>query len=205
MRDRKSLLFNYAFLLGGAALIVLLDQYTKELVRQNIPLGGSWMPLEWLAPYARFVHWTNSGAAFGMLQDKGLIFAILAVIVSIGIIYYFPRVAHSSWGMRIALTMQLGGALGNLVDRVLFNGEVTDFISVGSFAVFNVADSSITVGVAILILVMLLEERRSQQKALETPAAEPVEAAAAESVETPAAEPAEAAAQPSETPDTLND
>lgn len=183
MRDRKSLLLNYSFLLGGAALIVLLDQVTKELVRQNIPLGGSWMPLEWLAPYARFVHWTNSGAAFGMLQDRGLIFAILAVIVSIGIIYYFPRVALSSWGLRVALTMQLGGALGNLVDRILFNGEVTDFISVGSFAVFNVADSSITIGVVILILSMLIEERRNQQKALETPAETPAEAPVAESTE----------------------
>ena len=54
----------YLFLFTVSGIIVALDQLTKELVREKIPLGGTWMPLEWLSPYARFVHWFNTGAAF---------------------------------------------------------------------------------------------------------------------------------------------
>lgn len=161
MQNRKTPLFNYLFLFTGAALIIGIDQISKALARQNIPPGGSWMPLEWLAPFLRFVHQTNSGAAFGMFQGNSLIFAILAVIISLGIIYYFPQVAHSSWGLRVALTMQLGGALGNLVDRILFNGQVTDFITLLSFTIINLADAFVTIGTGILILTLLIEDRRS--------------------------------------------
>jgi signal peptidase II len=89
-----------------------------------------------------------------------LIFAILAVLVSVLIISYFPSVSRKDWWMRLALGMQLGGALGNLVDRILRNGEVTDFISVGNFAIFNVADSCITVGVIVLVIGVWITERR---------------------------------------------
>ena len=65
--------------------------------------------------------------------------------------------------MRIALAMQFGGALGNLIDRILF-GPVTDFISAGNFAVFNVADASITVGVGLLILALWINERKGKQE-----------------------------------------
>lgn len=64
--------------------------------------------------------------------------------------------------MRIAIAMQLGGALGNLIDRIVF-GPVTDFISVGNFAVFNIADSSITVGVGLLILALWLDEKNEKK------------------------------------------
>ncbi len=153
---------DYAFLLGIAGFIVVVDQLTKYLVRTLLPFAGSWSPFLWLEPYIRIVHWQNTGAAFGMLQGFGLVFAILAVFVSIAILYYFPRVPSSEWAMRLAMAMQLGGAVGNLIDRITV-GTVTDFVSVGTFAVFNVADACISVGTVILILAVWDSERRQKK------------------------------------------
>lgn len=161
----KKYFSDYAYLLGIASVIVGLDQWTKHLVRTMIPLGGSWSPLPWLEPYARFVHWQNTGAAFGMFQNFGLVFTILAFVVSIAILYYFPRIPRNESILRLAMAMQLGGAVGNLIDR-LTQGTVTDFISVGNFAVFNVADASISVGTAVLILAVWLAEKKQKEEAL---------------------------------------
>jgi signal peptidase II len=153
---------DYLVLLPPVAVIILFDQWTKNWVRTTIPLGGSWSPWPWLEPYARFVHWQNTGAAFGIFQNLSLVFTILAFIVSIAILYYFPRLPRGEWLMRLALIMQLGGAVGNLIDRLTI-GTVTDFISVGTFAVFNLADASISVGTAILILAVWLSERKQRR------------------------------------------
>jgi signal peptidase II len=137
---------------------VLVDQYTKHLVRTRLALNESWNPIPWLAPYARVLHIKNTGAAFGLFKGANLFFTVVAIVVSIVIIYYSQRLPVGHWWMRVALGMQLGGALGNLVDRLVFH-TVTDFISLGSFAIFNVADASISVGVAFLALLMWLETR----------------------------------------------
>jgi len=155
---------DYAILIGVAALIVAFDQWTKYLVRTLIPFGQSWSPWPWLEPYARLVHWQNTGAAFGMFQGFGLVFTVLAFLVAIAILYYFPRVPQSEWALRVALVMMMGGAVGNLVDRLTL-GTVTDFVSVGTFAVFNVADASISVGTVILILAVWIGERKEKQLA----------------------------------------
>jgi signal peptidase II len=160
----KKYLWDYLFLIGIAAVIVGLDQWTKYLVRTQIPLGGSWSPWAWLAPYARIVHWQNTGAAFGMFQGFGLVFTVLAFIVTIAILYYFPRVPRNEWLLRITMTMMLGGAVGNLIDRLTI-GTVTDFVSVGTFAVFNVADASISVGTAIMVLAVWISERKQKKLA----------------------------------------
>jgi signal peptidase II len=151
---------TYLPLLLFASLIVALDQWTKWLVRTNIPFGGSWVPegWDWLSPYARIVHWYNSGAAFGMFQNGNLVFAVLAFIVIGAIFYYYPLVERTDWTLRLAMGMQVAGAAGNLVDRLTI-GKVTDFISVGTFPVFNMADASITVGVAVLVLGIWIKER----------------------------------------------
>ncbi len=159
----KRYLKDYAFLFSIAGLVVLFDQWTKNLVRDNLSLGEIWMPWEWLAPYARIVHWQNTGAAFGLGQDLSWIFAILAFVVVGAIIYYFPQVERSSWLIRLALGMQMGGALGNLIDRLMQDMHVTDFVSVGRFAVWNIADASIFVGTLILILGVWLEDRKQKQ------------------------------------------
>lgn len=153
----------YGFLAIVAGLIIALDQWTKHLVRTMLPLRGIWSPWEWLTPYARIVHWDNSGVAFGLFQGTGAIFLVLALVVSVIIIYYYPRITKNDWLLKIALSMQLAGALGNAIDRVFFNFRVTDFISVGEFPVFNVADSSISVGVCILLIGVWLQERKQAQ------------------------------------------
>ncbi len=84
---------------------------------------------------------------------------ILKIVVSLLIIYYFPQIPRSDKVVRLSLSMLLGGAIGNLIDRITL-GYVTDFISVGSFPVFNVADASISCGVAILFIAMWLQERK---------------------------------------------
>jgi len=150
-----------------ASLIIALDQWTKWLVRENIPFGGTWLPegWEWLSPYARIVHWQNSGAAFGIFQNGNVVFSVLAAVVIIVIFYYYPQVDPADWSLRIAMGMQMAGAAGNLIDR-LMHQEVTDFISVWTFAVFNVADASITVGVAVLLLGVWLRERAERREQL---------------------------------------
>jgi signal peptidase II len=154
----KKYLKDYIFLLSLAGVLIAIDQITKAIVRNNLVVGDVWAPWPWLLPYARIVHWTNTGAAFGMFQNLGGLFTILAVFVSLAILYYFPQVPRQDWPLRLALVLQLGGAVGNLIDRLTI-GSVTDFISVGNFAVFNLADASISVGAAVLVIGMWLKER----------------------------------------------
>jgi signal peptidase II len=158
----KNKLKDYLFLLSIAGVIVALDQWTKYLVRTNIAFSQTWMPWQWLSTYARIVHWKNTGAAFGIFQNFGGFFTILAFVVIAIILIFFPQIPRSDWPMRVAMSMQLGGAAGNLIDR-LSRGYVTDFVSVGNFAVFNVADASISVGVAVLILGMWIQEKNNKR------------------------------------------
>ncbi len=162
----KRVFETYGLLFFVAGAIIALDQWTKWIVRTSLPLGATWLPesLEWLSPYARFVHWQNSGAAFGMFQNGSMIFAALAFIVIAAIVYYFPQVEKHDWTLRLAMSMQLGGASGNLIDRLLRDGRVTDFISVGTFPVFNVADASISVGTVILLLGVYFQERAERRE-----------------------------------------
>ena len=91
-------------------------------------------------------------------------FTVLAVIISILIIIYFPRIAKEDWPLRLALGLQLGGAIGNLIDRLTV-GHVTDFIAIGEFPVFNVADAAITMGVVVLIIGMWINEKEKEKAA----------------------------------------
>jgi signal peptidase II len=153
---------NYAGLLLFTAVIIALDQWTKWLVRENIPFMGTWLPdgMEWLSPYARIVHWYNTGAAFGMFQGYGWFFTILAFVVTMLILFYYPRTDPQDWWLRLAMGMQMSGALGNVIDRLTLDWKVTDFVSIGNFPVFNVADASITLGVVILLIGVWWKEGR---------------------------------------------
>jgi signal peptidase II len=169
---------NYWGIFTIAAVIIALDQWTKWLVRTNIPESQSWLPdsLLWLSPYARIVHWYNKGAAFGIFQEGSMVFTVLAFIVSAAIIYYYPQVSKQDWPLRLAMSMQLGGAIGNLIDRLTI-GHVTDFISIGTFPVFNIADSSISVGCVVLLLGVWWQERAAKkEKARAASADQPGEA-----------------------------
>lgn len=159
----KSAFKKYTLLAGIAVLVVSLDQITKTFIRQNLAVGQTWMPWEWLAPYARFVHWLNDGVVFGLFQGRGDIFIVLTITVIVAIIYFYPRIPESDQPLRIALAMQASGAVGNLIDRLTL-GHVIDFISVGNFPVFNVADSSITLGVGVLLIGLYMDERKKMKE-----------------------------------------
>ena len=175
---KRSLLSDYGFLIGVAGVIVGLDQWTKFLVRTNLAVGESWVPFDWLRPYARIVHWNNTGAAIGIFPSGGVVFTVIAVLLIGAILYYFPQIPREQVASRIALALQLGGATGNLLSR-MFHGAVTDFVSLGSFAVFNVADSCISIGAALLVGAMWVEERRNKQRG----EADPVEESGSRNLE----------------------
>lgn len=156
----RNFLHRYGFLFAIAGTIVLLDQISKTLVRVYIPLGDFWAPWRWLVPYARLVHISNAGAAFGMLPHLSDIFTILSIVVVIAILYYFPKVPRSDWLLRLAMGLEMGGALGNLIDR-LQQGHVTDFVSIGKFPVFNVADASISIGVVLMVFSLWSKDQES--------------------------------------------
>ena len=160
----KKILKEYLFLFPVSGTIILLDQITKAIVRTNLLQGEAWSPWPWLMPYARIVHWYNTGVAFGLLQGQNLIFTILAVIIASAIIYYYPKFSNEEWPLRLALALQFGGAMGNLIDRITL-GHVTDFISVGNFAVFNIADASITVGVGVMIFGIWWKDKLESKQA----------------------------------------
>lgn len=158
----KKLVSDYLFLFLIAGTIVFFDQLTKAWIRQNLELGEIYSPIIWLSDFVRLLHWKNYGAAFGIFQNGSLIFTILAFIVSLVIIYYFPQVPRDQWIIRTAMAMMLGGAVGNLIDR-LHQGYVTDFISVSEFPVFNIADASISTGVVVLFIGMWLQDRKKPE------------------------------------------
>jgi signal peptidase II len=153
----KKYILSYLFLFSIAGSMILLDQFTKGWVRTNVPSGSIFMPDFWLTPFARIMNWHNSGAALGLFQGAGSIITILSFVVSIAIIYYFPQIPAREWAMRLSMSLLLGGAIGNVLDR-LFHGYVTDFISIWRLPVFNIADLCITSGVVILAFGMLLDE-----------------------------------------------
>ena len=84
---------------------------------------------------------------------------ILAIVVALGIVYYFPQVPRKDWPMRLAMGLEFGGAVGNLFDRLTV-GWVTDWLSIWRFPVFNVADFCITMGVIVLLLGVWYQERQ---------------------------------------------
>lgn len=155
-----------------AAIVVALDQWTKSWVRASLPKGER-VPLlgEWLM----FQHVDNYGAAFGLFQNANTLFTVVAIVLSIGMLIYVRYLPSDGWFLRLLLGLMLGGALGNLVDRVT-QGFVTDFILMGIpgryyWPNYNVADMGIvggTVGLAIVVLWEDLFARRNDR-----PAADP--------------------------------
>jgi signal peptidase II len=123
------------------------------------------VPIPGLENVIRFTHTANSGAVFGLFQGTGMFFAVLAVIVAGAIIYFNVTLPGGQWLLRLALGLQLGGALGNLVDR-LRQGHVTDFIDIGPWYIFNVADMAIVGGVILFGIVLIRDERQARKVAL---------------------------------------
>ena len=144
-------------------VIVVLDQVTKSMVRAAVPVHESVTVIPGLLD---ITHALNSGAAFGILDGanfpfKTALIAVIATAALIGVGIYAASLAHHQLVARAGLALIVGGAAGNLIDRVRA-GSVVDFVDVywrtHHFWAFNVADSAISVGVTILILDMLTTE-----------------------------------------------
>lgn len=161
-----------------AAVIVALDQWSKGWIEHNLPVGGVLVPVPALEPYLKIVHLTNTGAAFGIMQGQGGVFVLIALVVIVAVLAYARYLPANSWAVRLCLGLQLGGAVGNLWDRIEW-GHVTDFVLLTlplrgrelQWPAFNVADSAIVVGVIILALLLLRSER--QDTAAQAPQAPP--------------------------------
>jgi signal peptidase II len=144
-------------------VIVVVDQVTKALVRAHLPLYTS-VPV--IPGLLDFTHVRNTGAAFGMLNAidfpfKTALLALISTGALVGVGLYAAKLAHQQTLARIALALIIGGAAGNLLDRLLV-GSVVDFVDVywgaHHFWAFNTADSAISVGVAFMILDMIGRE-----------------------------------------------
>lgn len=165
---QQGALSDYLLLLVGAGTIIALDTWTKILVDRNIPVGGAWLPdsLAHYIAYFRVTHFHNTGTAFSMFAGTeriNLIISILAFVVAVIIVAIFPRIERQDRLLRAAVILQLGGTVGNLISRVQY-GYVLDFISIGNFAVFNIADASLVTGASLMVLAVLVEEIRDRQK-----------------------------------------
>jgi signal peptidase II len=144
-------------------LTLIIDQATKYLVASNLGLYESWAPIPAWSGWLEIHYVTNTGAAFGLFQNGGLFFVIVAVVVSAIILFYYRYLPSGQWLIRLSLGLQLGGALGNLIDRVHL-GHVVDFIDVHFWPVFNAADSAIVCGVILLAFLLLREDREARTR-----------------------------------------
>ena len=146
-------MYRDRIVVGAVVLVVALDQLTKFLVRENMSLGQS-VPSD---GFFRLTYYENTGTIFGLFPSATVILTIVSFL-AIGFLIYFFRTQRSpGLVIRIAIGILLGGAVGNLIDRLtrgdtIGTGGVTDFVDVGRWPIFNIADASITVGIFLLIV-----------------------------------------------------
>ena len=135
------------------AVLFVLDQITKTYVKTNLPLGQS---NEIIKDFFYFTHVENTGAAFGILKNGRYFFIVLTIIISLVLIYIIVK--NKSAFLRLSISIVLGGALGNFMDRLLY-GKVTDFFDFYIFGydypVFNVADACINIGTILLFIYII--------------------------------------------------
>ena len=137
-----------------AAVVVGLDQSSKAWVAENVALRDSVVILPWLDGWLNVTYIHNSGAAFGIFPQANLVFIIVALVVVAVILFYFRHLPSDGLLVRVSLGLQLGGAVGNLIDRLRF-GYVIDFLKIGVTSALplttnNVADTAIVGGVILL-------------------------------------------------------
>ena len=155
----RSPLYKDLVLLQLAVLVFVADQLTKFLVRSLLDFRESFPD----QGFFRFTHTFNTGSAFGLFQDQNVPLILVSVIgISILLLIYRGQRRPSNL-LRLSLGLQMGGAAGNLVDRVRL-GHVTDFVDVGAWPIFNLADASIVVGLALLAWILLLSDSVGQKK-----------------------------------------
>jgi len=147
-----------------AIFVILLDQITKWLIVNNMYLGES---ITIIDKVLYITSHRNRGAAWGILQGRMWFFYVITIAVIIAIMYYLHKEAKGKWLLGVSLAFMLGGAVGNFIDRVL-RKEVVDFIHTYifsyNFPVFNIADSALVIGVILLMIQMLRDERETKEK-----------------------------------------
>lgn len=145
-------------------VVLALDQLTKFLVATRMELGES-IPV--LGEYLTITSHRNSGAAWGMFEGRMMFFYIITVIVIVFLIYFYKTEAKDNLMMQTGITLLLAGAIGNFIDRLLFQ-EVVDFIDVliinYDFPIFNVADSALTIGVIVLLIEVFITGKDKKKK-----------------------------------------
>ena len=160
MKRSPSLLFGVAF------ASVLVDQWTKHWATDRLAFRE---PVNVVGELVRFTYTRNSGIAFGMFAGKSFPFYIFSVVAALAVFWLWSRHPKLPWPRQWSLALILGGAIGNLIDRVR-HGEVVDFILLSwrghEFPVFNVADMCVTCGVILFALVWTHEPHESQEPAL---------------------------------------
>lgn len=163
---------QWALLFGTAAFLLLIDQLTKAWVVANFTLYERKVPIPFLKDVFDFTYTQNTGAAFGLFSSASNIFLVIAVIASSVIIYYYRQVEGQALILRIAMGLQMGGALGNAIDRVT-RGFVVDFLHVYyepfgfDYPIFNVADAAVVIGVLTLVVILW---RTDEEKPASVPA-----------------------------------
>ncbi|MCY1038094.1 signal peptidase II [Staphylococcus nepalensis] len=143
-------------------VILILDQITKYIITKTMQIGDSF---ELIPNFLNITSHRNSGAAWGILSGKMAFFYIITVVILIVLIVFYIKEAKHNLLMQVAISLLFAGALGNFIDRVL-NGEVVDFVDTYifsyNFPIFNVADSSLTIGV-LLIIIALLKDMKTEE------------------------------------------
>ena len=139
-------------------IFFMIDQITKEVVIRNLKVGYS-IPE---SGFFRFTHVRNFGSAFSIINDANLFLMIVGIFAIIFISYFLIFYTRESNLLQIAISLQLSGAFGNIVDRIRL-GSVTDFIDVGPWPVFNIADSCISVGMFLLILHIIISWKNEKK------------------------------------------
>ncbi|MDP3764915.1 MAG: signal peptidase II [Nanoarchaeota archaeon] len=138
------------FIFSTALLIVVLDQLTKFLIKQNFQLNHS-IPI--MNDILHLTYITNTGSAFGLFKGFNLIFILFSIIVVVAIFCYLTKIKENEKMLQFTIGLLLGGAIGNLIDR-LFYGAVIDFVDFRIWPVFNVADSAVTISIIFLIILL---------------------------------------------------
>jgi signal peptidase II len=145
---------RWGVFLGLAALVIVVDQLTKAWLVANVDPGEA---IEIAGDWLRLIHGRNDGGLFGLFEGSAVVLAIASLAV-IGLIVAYHARARPSLLLSIALGLLLGGAIGNLIDRIRL-GYVVDFVDAGigtlRFYTFNVADSAISLAILLLILLAL--------------------------------------------------
>jgi len=164
-----NLLSRHTLMFAATALVVIgLDRWTKHLATERLYDSGlRSVPI--LGEYIRLTYVENRGAAFGVLQEQTSFFILVGLVVISVIVASYRYIPEPSWFLNVCLGLQMGGAVGNLIDRILV-GYVVDFVDLTFWPVFNIADSAICIGVAGLAFTLLFPPRR---ESLEHPTENP--------------------------------